>query len=121
MAVGAVGGSWRAGFNTKNTEVTKGFKEWFCARGGGHGMTRMITEGGWGWRATGFLTETRRHGGEREEKEFLGFSRRGVEAAGAPWRVAGHWWRVFAVFAVDSPARLLLRGLAASRRDLYRR
>jgi hypothetical protein len=44
-AVGAVGGSWRAGFNTKNTEVTKGFKEWFCARGGGHGMTRMITEG----------------------------------------------------------------------------
>ena len=24
---------WRAGFNTKNTEVTKGFKEWFCARG----------------------------------------------------------------------------------------
>jgi hypothetical protein len=68
-----------------------------------------------------FLTETRRHGGEREEKEFLGFSRRGVEAAGAPWRVAGHWWRVFAVFAVDSPARLLLRGLAASRRDLYRR
>ena len=23
----------------------------------------MITEGGWGWRATGFLTETRRHGG----------------------------------------------------------
>jgi hypothetical protein len=54
-----------------------------------------------------FLTETRRHGGEREEKEFLGFSRRGVEVA-APWRVEVHCGRCG---AVRDRVGFFLRGL----------
>ena len=34
---------WRAGFNTKDTELTKVFLG-VGARGVGHGVTRMITE-----------------------------------------------------------------------------
>ena len=72
------------------------------ACGGGHGMTRMITEGGWGWRATGVLTETRRHGGFFRGGFGCGGIRLGGDLVGGRfgwgemfdwwWVLVGWWW-----------------------------
>jgi hypothetical protein len=50
-------------------------------------MTRIIMEGGWGWRASGVLTETRRHGG------FFGGYSVGGEMFDCWWELVG-WWLV---------------------------